>query len=285
MPQNFFIMGDPGCGKTTLLKELIAKLKARRLKVGGFVSPEERHHGTRTAFHVRSIESGRIGLLADMHADGPKVSKYHVGIHSFEDIALSSLESAERCDVVVIDEIGPMECKSQRFIDRLDEIIDSDVPLIATLHESFKAQYAAYGQVVTISGGNKESILARLTDMLSDYDRKGVVPKKVEAKRPLLKAVPKKSPAKKKTAKAKPGDKSGKAKAVKKGKRSPASKKAPRKGHAKASPSKGAVKRKEAKSRPAEKPRESMSEGKPSQSGEKPRRKGVVHRIRDFFGF
>src|SRR5271157_4992112 len=109
MPQNFFITGLPKAGKTTLLRTLIKDLKARGFYVGGFLSPEEKHSGKRTGFLVQDIETGKTDSLASLDRDGPKVSKYHVDIGAFETIAMISLSEFKKYDVIIIDEIGPME--------------------------------------------------------------------------------------------------------------------------------------------------------------------------------
>ncbi|MFZ5500861.1 MAG: nucleoside-triphosphatase, partial [Candidatus Micrarchaeota archaeon] len=155
MPQNYFITGEPKAGKTTLLKELIAELKKSGLKVGGFISPEERHHGTRTAFHVMDVESGRKEVLASVDGDGPKVSKYHVDIRSFESIAIPAMESIDKYDVFVMDEIGRMEMKSAKFNRLLDKVFESRTPVIATLHKDFVERYGLLGEVVTLTMLNR----------------------------------------------------------------------------------------------------------------------------------
>ncbi len=172
MPQNFFITGMPKSGKTTLLTRLVDELKAHGLRVGGFISPEEKTHGTRTGFYVMDVESGAIGLLADVNADGPMVSKYHVDIKSFEGIALPSLKKYERYDVVVIDEIGRMELKSRKFSDMLDIILDSPTPLIASLHNDFVERYAQSGEVIFLEESNREAAYADLAQRIKAIGRK-----------------------------------------------------------------------------------------------------------------
>jgi len=40
----------------------------------------------------------------------------------------------KKCDVVVIDEIGPMELCSDRFIEAINNAFDSDKCILATIH-------------------------------------------------------------------------------------------------------------------------------------------------------
>jgi len=157
MPQNYFITGEPKAGKTTLLKELIEALSKSGLKVGGFISPEERHHGTRTAFHVMDVESRKQEMLASVDGDGPKVSKYHVDVRAFESIAVPAMDHVDNYDVFVIDEIGRMELKSRKFIRLLDKVFESHTPVIATLHRDYVNRYGLSGEVIRLTVANRNS--------------------------------------------------------------------------------------------------------------------------------
>jgi len=173
MPRNFFVSGAPKSGKTTLLRRIVEELKKRGLKVGGFITPEERHHGTRKGFYVQDIETGKIALLASVDAEGPKVSKYHVDIKSFESVAIPSMTNVDNYDVFVIDEIGRMELKSQKFISLLDKIFESPVPLIASLHRDYIGRYGIYGEVVILTPTNREAVfLDLLNKATAEYTKK-----------------------------------------------------------------------------------------------------------------
>jgi nucleoside-triphosphatase len=218
MPLNFFITGMPKCGKTTLLRKIVSEFKARGLKVGGFVSPEERHHGVRRGFFVMDVSTGRIGTLAEADGDGPKVSKYHVDVKSFEDIAIPALRDFQSCDVIVIDEIGWMELKSGKFADMVDEVLESGTPLIASLHTGLVGRYGAYGQVMELTNTNHEQIYDDLHEKVmaitkrkskpaAEKKAKPVPAEKAESKKPAARkvapakrALKKKAPPKKKSA-------------------------------------------------------------------------------------
>ncbi|MFH0884274.1 MAG: nucleoside-triphosphatase [Candidatus Micrarchaeota archaeon] len=232
MPQNFFITGLPKAGKTGLLRRLIKALKDRGLKVGGLISPEEKHHGTRTGFYVKDIGTGRIARLAEINADGPKVSKYHVDVKSFESVAVPAMEGFEGYDVVIIDEVGPMELKSAKFADLLDRILDSDTPLIASLHEDLAARYVVNGEVILLAENNREAVYDELLESIRSIGKKAIKKKAAPAKavkKPATEAEKKagkkpaeakkseKKAAKPKAAEKKPGPKKEEGKPEKKG--------------------------------------------------------------------
>lgn len=178
MARNFFISGMPKAGKTTLLRNLINELKSRGLKVGGFISPEEKHHGTRTAFHVCDIETGKSAVLASLKGGGPKVSKYYVNIKSFESIAIPIMKKMGKYDVFIIDEIGRMEMKSRKFVSLLDELFEHQIPVIASIHRDYLDNYSADGEVSVLTETNRTSVLFDLIDKSSSVSPRSKKSKK-----------------------------------------------------------------------------------------------------------
>lgn len=203
MPRNYFITGLPKSGKTTLVRKVVEQLKARNLKVGGFVSPEDKHHGTRTGFYVENIETGTRRVLASVKGDGPKVSKYHVNVRSFEGVALTAMRNIEKYDVFVVDEIGRMEMRSSKFLRQLDNIFESKVPVIASISNEYVETYGVEGEVIMLTRTNRDEVLFDLLDKTAGYRKRK---KKPEEKKP------EKKPAKKKEAKKKKPEKKEKKK-------------------------------------------------------------------------
>ena len=117
MKRAFFLTGRPGIGKTTVLLRIVEELKKRDLKIGGLISQEIRRAGTRVGFKIIDLDSGREGWLAHVRQPvGPKVGKYRVCMKDLESIGVDAILRALReADIVVIDEIGPMELFSQLF--------------------------------------------------------------------------------------------------------------------------------------------------------------------------
>jgi len=184
MPNNYFISGMPKAGKTTLLRKLVEKMREHGLKVGGFLSPEEKIHGTRTGFYVEDIETGRIETLAEEDIDGPKVAKYHVDIKSFESLAVPVLESARRYDVMIIDEIGRMEMKSAKFGELLSQVLESDTPVVATISRDYMEAYSAWGEVQILTPSNRSRIYLTLLEKVVAYKKRIAAKAKKKAKAP-----------------------------------------------------------------------------------------------------
>lgn len=93
--------------------------------------------GARVGFEVVDLHSGISGWLARAGAPqpGPKVGRYYVDLESFESVAVPAITHAvESCDIVAIDEVGPMELLSRGFRSAVQRAIESGKPLIATVH-------------------------------------------------------------------------------------------------------------------------------------------------------
>jgi len=137
---KIFVTGRPGVGKTTLIFKVSNELKARGLNVGGIVTLEVRSGGVRVGFKIVDIQSGAEARLASVSsAVGPRVGKYLVHVENLDAFAVTSiLRALEQCDLVVVDEIGPMELKSQKFIDAVRKALASEKPLLASLHYKLK---------------------------------------------------------------------------------------------------------------------------------------------------
>jgi nucleoside-triphosphatase len=129
--KNILITGLPGVGKTTAIIRLARMLKY--LNPAGFYTAEIREGGIRQGFELISLD-GMRSLLSHVNKQSPhRVSKYGVDIAGF-DTFLDSLQFENReTGLVIIDEIGKMECYSDKFKALVREILESDKPVIATI--------------------------------------------------------------------------------------------------------------------------------------------------------
>ena len=131
MKTNLLITGLPGCGKTTLFKKLAGEL--RNLRPVGFFTEEIRDGGVRKGFGLRSLD-GREGVLAHVNfSSRSRVGKYGVDIAGFENFLREISLDEPEAGLVMVDEIGKMECLSRRFQHMIREILGSERLLIATI--------------------------------------------------------------------------------------------------------------------------------------------------------
>lgn len=129
---KILLTGLPGCGKTTAVTKIIADLN--REKVAGFYTQEIRQNDTRKGFRWTSLD-GATGILARVDIKGPfRVGKYGVDVPGFEKAVVPILD-VERNDaeLFVIDEIGRMECLSEKFVTAVRRLFASDKSVLATV--------------------------------------------------------------------------------------------------------------------------------------------------------
>ena len=129
--KNLLITGLPGVGKTTLIKKLYEELKP--LHPAGFYTAEIREGGIRRGFELIGLD-GKRGLLSHVAIETPyRVGKYRVDVRGFEDFLEAISFFGASTGIVMIDEIGKMECLSERFKRVLKEILDGEKRVIATI--------------------------------------------------------------------------------------------------------------------------------------------------------
>jgi len=135
---QIFLTGQPGVGKTTAVRKICKLLKSRGNIVGGIISGEVREAGTRVGFTLEDIASSTVGVLAHVNIrQGPRIGKYGVNLTDISRVGVSAIVNALlNADVVVIDEIGPMELCSPAFVDSVTSALRSTKPLIGSIHRN-----------------------------------------------------------------------------------------------------------------------------------------------------
>jgi len=127
--KNIFLTGAPSSGKTTVIKKVIHALDH---PANGFYTEEERVAGKRTGFVMKTLD-GRQGYLA--HQDIVSVHhirRYGVSIEHIEMIAVPSIAPVGR-NIIILDEIGRMECFSEVFKQAAARTLDSPNIVVGTI--------------------------------------------------------------------------------------------------------------------------------------------------------
>ncbi|KAJ0969085.1 hypothetical protein J5N97_021962 [Dioscorea zingiberensis] len=134
------VTGAPGVGKTTLVMRVLESLRTSHpnLNIRGFYTREIREGPERVGFEVVTLD-GRRGPLASTKVSSqeslrwPSVGKYKVDVASFESLALPELQVKEGTDLFIIDEVGKMELFSPSFLPAVLNVLESNVPLLASI--------------------------------------------------------------------------------------------------------------------------------------------------------
>ncbi len=121
----------PGVGKTTLIKQICGTLAD--LHPVGFYTEEIRSGGIRRGFSLVGLDGTR-GILAHVDCRSPhKIGKYGVDMPAF-DAFLDTIDILAGADgLVIIDEIGKMECLSPKFTRLVLDLLETQNRLVATI--------------------------------------------------------------------------------------------------------------------------------------------------------
>jgi len=131
MKRALLLTGQPGTGKTALIKEALARTGA---KGGGFYTEEIRTGGIRQGFRIITLD-GQEAVLAHVNISSPyQVSKYRVDTDALDGVGVSALRQAlKESDLTVIDEIGKMELLSPQFKEAVTQAMNSGRRVLGTI--------------------------------------------------------------------------------------------------------------------------------------------------------
>jgi nucleoside-triphosphatase len=131
MVKNLLLSGVPGVGKTTLLRAVADALAGRSLR--GFFTEEIRRGSQRVGFEIQTLD-GRTDTLAHVEVRPPhRVGRYGVDVEALERIVDTALRPDSGAAAYLVDEIGKMECFSERFVVAMERLLERDVPVVATV--------------------------------------------------------------------------------------------------------------------------------------------------------
>jgi nucleoside-triphosphatase THEP1 len=163
-PKNILLTGPPRCGKSTLIEKLISKIEK---PMTGFFTREIGEGGKRVGFLITTLD-GKEGVLAHESSQSKvRLGKYGVNLDDLDRIAVPAIIPSQPDQVVIIDEIGKMECFSPLFRETLMKVLDSPNPVIGSIAlrgipfiERIKERKDLL--LITVSEKNRDSLPADL---------------------------------------------------------------------------------------------------------------------------
>ena len=169
-----FLTGNPGCGKTTVIQRVCDTLQSKGTKPGGVISKEIRRDGARIGFTLEDIMTHEAGILAHCEGtDGPRVGRYQVNLQDLQRVGAAAIRRAmAEADVIVVDELGPMELHSTPFILAVERALESPKHFIGTIHKRATHQLVTgirsnpAHQIIEVTLDNREQMPNRIVEQL-----------------------------------------------------------------------------------------------------------------------
>jgi len=128
--KNILLTGPPRCGKSTVIEKIVEQIQR---PVVGFFTREIKEKGRRVGFSINTLD-GREGVLAHEDSKSPvRVGKYGVNLDELERIAVPPMIPSKPDEIVVIDEIGKMECYSPLFRETLISTLNSANSVVGSI--------------------------------------------------------------------------------------------------------------------------------------------------------
>jgi nucleoside-triphosphatase len=170
--KNLLLTGRPGIGKTTLINESVRRIRETGIKIGGISTREIRSRGIRKGFMIRDIESGREAIMASTDfKKGPNIGRYRVDISALTEVGVTAIHTAiEEAEVIVIDEIGPMELLSPEMSKIILRAIESAKPVLGVIHWKMRERLThailsnPKTKVVEVRHDNRDSLVSKIVD-------------------------------------------------------------------------------------------------------------------------
>jgi nucleoside-triphosphatase len=171
MKENILISGRPGTGKSTLIKRILEHVPPGA--ASGFLTEEIRDGYQKVGSRIVTTD-GREGLLAHVKLCGDhRMGKYGLDIAGFEDLVLHLIDPVRvSAPILVMDEIGPLECQSLKFTAAVDFALGSSKIVLATVN-SQDAGYPAElrsragAEILELTPENREELFPRILKRIS----------------------------------------------------------------------------------------------------------------------
>ena len=172
------VTGAPGVGKTTLIRRIHEHFTSQGLRVTGITTREVREGAQRVGFRLTDISSGSEGWLARIgRSSGPRIGRYIVDSEDLEMLGVQAVQKSadEIADLVLVDEIGPMEMTSNNFRKAIADLLSRDRIVVATIKQGShypEVEHASKSSeviMVELSRENRNEAFQRITSIIDSW--------------------------------------------------------------------------------------------------------------------
>ena len=182
LKRHLLVTGVPGSGKTTAIRK-VAELSEEN--AGGFYTEEIRVRGERRGFRLIDFD-GADAVIA--HIDFPKthrVGKYGVDVAAIDEAVEAALAARAGVRLYLVDEIGKMECLSERFVTLMRRLLSGTRTVVATVAQrggDFMAEVKRRDdcELWTLSRANRDAMPQEILGWLAERRHRHVPGKKAD---------------------------------------------------------------------------------------------------------
>lgn len=168
-PLRLLLSGPPQCGKTTVVRRVVEAFVGQ---AAGFYTQEVRQRGRRVGFEIVTLE-GEKAWLSHVDFPGPqRVGKYGVNLENLHRVALPAMAPRPGIDLIVVDEIGKMECLSPRFVEAMERLWTAPLPLLITVAQKGggyiqRIKEKPEALLITVTPANRDTLPDRILELLA----------------------------------------------------------------------------------------------------------------------
>ena len=169
---HILIVGNPGVGKSTLIRRL---LEHNSRPVCGFVTKMEPSevNGLRSIYVHPAAQPEHAWEYTGENLIGTCDTKIHnINLDAFDTLGVEYLSALPQNGLILMDELGFMEAGSVPFTQRVLEVLDGDIPVLAAVKSRtdipFLEQVRSHPKatVCHITPENREELFHRLLPII-----------------------------------------------------------------------------------------------------------------------
>ena len=144
------------------------------MKPGGMISSEIRRSGLRIGFSLEDLMTQERGILAHIdQKEGPRIGKYRVNLPDIQRVGVTAIRRAiTDADVVIVDELGPMELHSMSFILAVEMALASPTHFVGTIHKRASHHLVtaiksnSNYEIIEVTQQNREEMASKIVERL-----------------------------------------------------------------------------------------------------------------------
>jgi nucleoside-triphosphatase THEP1 len=177
MNEVLLLTGERGIGKTGVCQRVVREARERGLACAGVVSPAVFEDGEKTGITLVEVATDEYRPLAVAEDLPPGVrwGKYRFVPEALE-WGAQVLEAATPCDLLVVDELGPLELEADQGLVAALDVLNAGgfslalvvvrPELVEKLRERLGGRVA---QILEVTLANREQLPALIVDLLAQH--------------------------------------------------------------------------------------------------------------------